>query len=235
MPGRRGEYEVEPVAGRRPGFEGSLGDVHARELGQVAPSGRGQVVADLDAADLEPSTSEGKGGLAGRAAHFQYLAAGRDSGRVDEGVEEFVWVVGPGALVEVGGRIERCPELVPRFRHVRIIAAGLRLGRDVRSMRWELGRRLAVSRGGKVKGASTMELLFPSLSLSACGSRGHEGQGRIDDGVGLPVPSRCRVAVRLRRRSSAHRRWAWFSGPFSSWLPALAVLAFQPFDACLLP
>lgn len=123
VPGRRREDEVEVFTGRwAPGLERSVDDGRLREVGEVASSGGGKVGADLDAGDPKPPTGEGDRGLPGGASDFEQPITWIEPSRVDHGVEERFGILRPGLLVEIGGRVEGCSQLLPVVCHRTMMA-----------------------------------------------------------------------------------------------------------------
>jgi hypothetical protein len=95
---------------------------------------------------------------------------------------------------------------------------------------------LRFARCGKVKGASTMELVRGLPALSACGLAVRDDQVRIDDGAGFLVPSRFRLAVLAVREDQVRiDDGVGFPVTYRRRLAVPAALTFVPFDSCLLP
>jgi hypothetical protein len=89
MPGGGGEDEVVGLGGRLAGLEAVVDDLHIAECGEVAASFSGQRCPELDAADTEPASREGKRCLSGGAADLEEPRLRPQLGDVEQPVDRF--------------------------------------------------------------------------------------------------------------------------------------------------
>ena len=131
-----GGGRVDEVACSRfvlPLFEGRDADLH-RQAREVAPRALGELRAELDADDREAALEERTRGLARRATDLEQPVVGLELAQLDEIVEELLRIRGPRLVIEVGGRVERAPEVV-RCAHARPIVSKIDRVHSLRRVR----------------------------------------------------------------------------------------------------